>query len=61
LQNFGDFTRHSLARPGRIKETATLRGGAWNCIPKGCRSACRYGGTPESRDSSDGFRVVVLP
>ena len=37
-----------------------LRGGSWCCDPRGCRSAHRLGGSPDRRDSSLGFRVVVL-
>jgi formylglycine-generating enzyme required for sulfatase activity len=36
-----------------------LRGGAWNNIPEGCRSAYRYGSPPDYRDQFCGFRVAV--
>ncbi|HUU30795.1 MAG TPA: ThuA domain-containing protein, partial [Phycisphaerae bacterium] len=35
------------------------RGGSWHNDPGNCRSAQRYGGNPNERDTSSGFRVVV--
>ncbi len=35
-----------------------LRGGSWDNIPWGLRSADRYGNTSRDRGSSDGFRVA---
>ena len=37
-----------------------LRGGSWFNFPQICRSAYRYGNSPEIRDGYCGFRVVVL-
>ena len=34
------------------------RGGCWNCIARGCRSADRYGFTPGDRARDLGFRVL---
>lgn len=34
-----------------------VRGGSWNLLPQGLRSALRYGGTADVRDGSIGFRV----
>lgn len=34
------------------------RGGGWNCIARGCRSAFRYGYAPDDRDSYLGLRLV---
>jgi sulfatase modifying factor 1 len=36
-----------------------LRGGSWRSVPKNVRCASRGDGTPESRFSSYGFRVVL--
>ena len=38
-----------------------LRGGGWNCLAGGCRSACRRSGRPGSRSSLVGFRLVFVP
>ena len=38
-----------------------LRGGAWNCDPRLCRSALRGQGRPVYRDFCTGFRVVSSP
>lgn len=35
------------------------RGGGWNCIARGCRSAFRYGYAPDDRDSYLGLRLVL--
>lgn len=40
-------------------EFRVARGGGWNCIPHGCRSATRVGFIPDGRDSGIGFRVAV--
>ena len=42
-------------------EPRLLRGGSWNFIPGGCRSAYRLHGRPDDAFSSVGFRVVCLP
>jgi formylglycine-generating enzyme required for sulfatase activity len=34
-----------------------LRGGGWYDVATGCRSACRFWGTPDGRDDDLGFRV----
>jgi formylglycine-generating enzyme required for sulfatase activity len=39
--------------PARI-----LRGGAFNCIPRFCRSAYRYRQPPEAAMPTIGFRIV---
>ncbi len=36
-----------------------LRGGSWRDGPEGCRSACRFGYSPGTRDGGVGFRVVL--
>ena len=39
-----------------------VRGGSWNNIPRGCRSAFRfYDYSPGDRDDDIGFRVVCVP
>jgi formylglycine-generating enzyme required for sulfatase activity len=38
-----------------------LRGGGWADFGKSCRSAFRRGDAPDSRSSSVGFRVVLVP
>ena len=38
-----------------------LRGGSWDCDPRNCRCASRYGYFPVNRYSGDGFRVVSVP
>ena len=40
-------------------EYRVLRGGAWICVPRGCRSSCRYGLPGEWGYDFVGFRVVV--
>jgi formylglycine-generating enzyme required for sulfatase activity len=42
-------------------ERRLLRGGSWNLLPAGCRSACRGSNHPDNRDGSIGFRVCCLP
>lgn len=37
-----------------------IRGGAWDCLPPSCRSAIRSNGTPKTRESFIGFRVVKV-
>jgi formylglycine-generating enzyme required for sulfatase activity len=37
------------------------RGGSWRALPRGCRSAARYGGDPSFRDLDLGFRVASSP
>ena len=37
-----------------------FRGGSWIGNPRGCRSAYRYGGMPDGRISSLGFRLVLV-
>ena len=50
---------------GRVWETdgntsqRVLRGGAWDILPNGCRSAFRDCDVPGNKDASYGFRVVV--
>jgi formylglycine-generating enzyme required for sulfatase activity/uncharacterized caspase-like protein len=41
-------------------DSAVLRGGSWNDIPEGCRSAIRYNLTRAYRYKNVGFRVVVV-
>ena len=36
-----------------------LRGGSWGSKARGCRAACRNGGTPGMRNNAWGFRVVL--
>ncbi len=38
-----------------------VRGGAWVDSALLCRVACRFGGTPDSRDDSLGFRLALAP
>jgi formylglycine-generating enzyme required for sulfatase activity len=38
-----------------------LRGGSWGNYAEGCRSAHRYGGFPDNRYYSTGFRLVFVP
>jgi formylglycine-generating enzyme required for sulfatase activity/serine/threonine protein kinase len=38
-----------------------LRGGSWDDPPRNCRSAYRFGGSPEFRGSNVGFRIVLRP
>jgi formylglycine-generating enzyme required for sulfatase activity len=38
-----------------------LRGGSWDVLPAGCRSAFRNNGRPDGRDDDIGFRVCCLP
>ena len=38
-----------------------LRGGSWDVLPRGCRSACRNNDRPDNRRSLIGFRVCCLP
>ena len=42
-------------------EPRLLRGGRWNGIPRGCRSAFRFRFQPGYADFNVGFRVVCLP
>ena len=39
-------------------KSRVLRGGSWNYVSYGARSAMRLGGAPVMRFSNDGFRVV---
>jgi formylglycine-generating enzyme required for sulfatase activity len=41
-----------------VNKDNVLRGGSWNCIPHGCRSASRLYVTPDYRNLTFGFRVV---
>jgi len=38
-----------------------LRGGSWDHVPCGCRSAFRLWGAPDRRVLNIGFRIVLLP
>jgi formylglycine-generating enzyme required for sulfatase activity len=42
-------------------EARVLRGGAWNCGGRRCRSACRCPSGPDFRSFAIGFRVVLAP
>jgi eukaryotic-like serine/threonine-protein kinase len=39
--------------------TKVLRGGSWYDVPRNCRSADRYGDSPENRYGISGFRLVI--
>ena len=45
----------------RRETNRVLRGGSWDLIPRGCRSANRYDDSRGSRDGSIGFRVCCVP
>jgi len=48
--------------PGATEGTLrVLRGGTWECFPRYCRSALRYGGSASYRLNNLGFRVVRGP
>ena len=39
-------------------QSRVVRGGSWYDLPRFCRSACRYGYQPSSKNNDLGFRVV---
>lgn len=41
--------------------TRSMRGGCWSSDPWICRSARRFGDTPQNKDNFIGFRVVLVP
>jgi formylglycine-generating enzyme required for sulfatase activity/tetratricopeptide (TPR) repeat protein len=43
----------------RFGTARVLRGGSWGSKARGCRAACRNGGTPGLRNNAWGFRVVL--
>ena len=53
------WTKDSSAiSPSSDESTRLLRGGSWYNIPRYCRSAYRYRGSPDDQNYSIGFRVV---
>jgi formylglycine-generating enzyme required for sulfatase activity len=57
---YGDYPSGSVTDPtgaasGSIR---VLRGGSWNSLARGCRSAFRFRFTPEVRSNFLGFRVL---
>ena len=59
---FGDYPQKDVIDPqgpekGRIR---VLRGGPWSVNPRYCRSACRDGDEPGTRDGGIGFRVCFF-
>jgi formylglycine-generating enzyme required for sulfatase activity len=56
---YGPYQEGTIKDP-KGQETANtrvLRGGAWDCTPRYCRSALRHGYPPTHRHANSGFRV----
>ena len=64
---YGEYPRGSVTDPqGDVtgsSSTRVLRGGAWDFVARGCRSAFRsgIGGPPDHRSFHLGFRVLLTP
>jgi formylglycine-generating enzyme required for sulfatase activity len=58
---YGDYPKGAVTDPQGPASGAyrVLRGGAWLYSPDDCRSACRSGNGPNSRDFNYGLRVAV--
>ncbi len=60
---YGSYPADSVADPTGPSsgEERVARGGSWNDVARGCRSADRYGFLSADRRFSLGFRLVLLP
>ena len=59
---YGDYPNGAVTDPtGPESADRVCRGGDWDRVALGCRSACRYGYMPVYRDSFIGIRVVGYP
>ena len=58
--DYEDAPRNGSAwEDGGDESLRVMRGGAWDILPKGCRSAFRDFDSPASREASYGLRVVM--
>jgi formylglycine-generating enzyme required for sulfatase activity len=60
----GDFYKTSPAIEPKGPSTGSarvLRGGSWSGNAQICRTSYRYGGHPDYRSYSLGFRLVLVP
>ncbi len=58
--DYEDAPRNGLVwEEGGDESLRVMRGGAWDILPKGCRSAFRDFDSPDNREASYGLRVVM--